>query len=221
MYHSHHNAADQVGQGLLGAFIVEPRDPSQRYDALDGASHEHHLIINDQPAASRSMVTCFPATSADRRNLGDTIVIRFMNEGNIIHPWHLHGMPMQVVARDGYPLGPAAFTSTPSASARGSAGTSSSIAMNPAPGPSTATSSARRRSRRHVRHGDGTRRTGADCLGSPDRRRSGCSRRRVHGACLRRFSGPRLTVPADSSASSRRAAATTATGAMLALADHR
>ena len=26
------------------------------------------------------------------------------------HPWHLHGMPMRVVARDGYPLGSAAFT---------------------------------------------------------------------------------------------------------------
>jgi FtsP/CotA-like multicopper oxidase with cupredoxin domain len=27
-----------------------------------------------------------------------------------MHPWHLHGMPMRVVARDGYPLGSAAFT---------------------------------------------------------------------------------------------------------------
>ena len=28
----------------------------------------------------------------------------------MMHPWHLHGMPMRVVARDGYPLGSAAFT---------------------------------------------------------------------------------------------------------------
>ena len=28
----------------------------------------------------------------------------------MMHPWHLHGMPMRVVARDGYPLGGAAFT---------------------------------------------------------------------------------------------------------------
>jgi manganese oxidase len=33
-----------------------------------------------------------------------------MNEGVMMHPWHLHGMPMRVVARDGYDLGPAAFT---------------------------------------------------------------------------------------------------------------
>jgi hypothetical protein len=31
-----------------------------------------------------------------------------MNEGSMMHPWHLHGMPMRVVARDGYPL-PAPF----------------------------------------------------------------------------------------------------------------
>ena len=27
----------------------------------------------------------------------------------MMHPWHLHGMPMHVVARDGYPLGSSAF----------------------------------------------------------------------------------------------------------------
>ncbi len=27
----------------------------------------------------------------------------------MMHPWHLHGMPMHVVARDGYPLGSASF----------------------------------------------------------------------------------------------------------------
>ena len=32
-----------------------------------------------------------------------------------MHPWHLHGMPMRVVARDGYPLAAAASCATPSA----------------------------------------------------------------------------------------------------------
>jgi len=31
-------------------------------------------------------------------------MIRFMNEGMMIHPMHLHGMPMQVIAKDGYLL---------------------------------------------------------------------------------------------------------------------
>ncbi len=52
----------------------------------------------------------FPATAPIVATLGDKIVIRFMNEGVMMHPWHLHGMPMRIVARDGYPLGPAAFT---------------------------------------------------------------------------------------------------------------
>ena len=30
MYHSHHNAAKQVGLGLLGAFIVEPKNTATR-----------------------------------------------------------------------------------------------------------------------------------------------------------------------------------------------
>ena len=37
MYHSHHNATDQVGRGLLGAFIVQPKDTSQRYAQRYGA----------------------------------------------------------------------------------------------------------------------------------------------------------------------------------------
>ena len=52
----------------------------------------------------------FPATAPLLAKRGDTIVIRFMNEGVMMHPWHLHGMPMRIVARDGYPLGSAAFT---------------------------------------------------------------------------------------------------------------
>ena len=28
----------------------------------------------------------------------------------MMHPWHLHGMPMRVIARDGWPLGSAEFT---------------------------------------------------------------------------------------------------------------
>jgi FtsP/CotA-like multicopper oxidase with cupredoxin domain len=32
-----------------------------------------------------------------------------MNEGTMTHPWHTHGFRMSVVARDGAPLGSAAF----------------------------------------------------------------------------------------------------------------
>jgi FtsP/CotA-like multicopper oxidase with cupredoxin domain len=110
MYHSHHNATDQVGRGLLGAFIVQPKDPALRYDQLYGATQDIVWISNDALGGFTINGRGFPATSPIVARLGETIVIRFMNEGNMTHPWHIHGMPMRVVARDGYPLGPAAFT---------------------------------------------------------------------------------------------------------------
>jgi FtsP/CotA-like multicopper oxidase with cupredoxin domain len=110
MYHSHHNATDQVGRGLLGAFIVEPKDPAKRYAQLYGATQDIVWISNDALGGFTINGRGFPATSPIVAKLDETIVIRFMNEGNMMHPWHLHGMPMRVVARDGYPLGSAAFT---------------------------------------------------------------------------------------------------------------
>jgi FtsP/CotA-like multicopper oxidase with cupredoxin domain len=109
MYHSHHNATDQVGRGLLGAFIVQPRDPAQRYDQLYGVSQDIVWISNDSLGGFTINGRGFPATSPIVATVGDTIAIRFMNEGNMMHPWHLHGMPMRIVARDGYPLGSASF----------------------------------------------------------------------------------------------------------------
>ncbi len=110
MYHSHHNATDQVGRGLLGAFIVLPRDPGQRYDRLYGATQDIVWISNDAFGGFTINGRGFPATQPIVAQLGETIVIRFMNEGVMMHPWHIHGMPMRIVARDGYPLGGAAFT---------------------------------------------------------------------------------------------------------------
>ena len=109
MYHSHHNATDQVGRGLLGAFIVQPRDPAQRYDRLYGATQDIVWISNDTLGGFTINGRGFPATYPIAAKLGETIVIRFMNEGIMTHPWHLHGLSMHVVARDGYPLGSAAF----------------------------------------------------------------------------------------------------------------
>ena len=110
MYHSHHNATDQVGRGLLGAFIVEPKATAQQYDRLYGATQDIVWISNDVLGGFTINGRGFPATEPIVATLGETIVIRFMNEGIMTHPWHLHGMPMRVVARDGYPLGSAAFT---------------------------------------------------------------------------------------------------------------
>jgi FtsP/CotA-like multicopper oxidase with cupredoxin domain len=109
MYHSHHNATDQVGRGLLGAFIVHPKDPAQRVARKYGVSQDIVWISNDSLGGFTINGRGFPATAPLVANLGDKILVRFMNEGVMMHPWHLHGMPMHVVARDGYELGSASF----------------------------------------------------------------------------------------------------------------
>ena len=123
MYHSHHNATDQVGRGLLGAFIVQPKDPAERYDRQYGVdARTSSGSATTRWAASRSTAAASRRPSPIVADVGETIAIRFMNEGSMMHPWHLHGMPMQVVARDGYPLARRSCA-TRSASTRASAGT--------------------------------------------------------------------------------------------------
>ena len=103
MYHSHHNATDQVGRGLLGAFVVEPKDEPYKVD------REYVWISNDSLGGFTINGHGFPATVPVIAAAGETVRIRFMNEGIMMHPWHVHGYTMKVVARDGRPLGSAAF----------------------------------------------------------------------------------------------------------------
>lgn len=100
MYHSHHNAADQVTRGLLGAFIVEPKDKSKdfKFDS------DYTFVLNDANVGLTINGKSFPSTAPIVAKVGEKVRVRFMNEGLIIHPWHLHGMYMNVVSKDGAPL---------------------------------------------------------------------------------------------------------------------
>jgi manganese oxidase len=105
MYHSHHNATDQVGRGLLGAFVVDPKNPGPE----DKYDREYIWISNDQLGGFTINGHGFPATVPVLAAQGETVRVRFMNEGTMMHPWHSHGFRMNVVARDGYPLKGAGF----------------------------------------------------------------------------------------------------------------
>jgi FtsP/CotA-like multicopper oxidase with cupredoxin domain len=104
MYHSHHNATEQVGRGMLGPLIVLPKDRrvDPQYDK------DELFILNDSLGGLTINGKGFPATFPYTAKLGERIRFRFMNEGNMIHPVHLHGLTFEVFARDGYPL-PAPF----------------------------------------------------------------------------------------------------------------
>ena len=103
MYHSHHNATDQVGRGLLGAFIIDPKEPTVKYD------REYIWISNDTLGGFTINGHGFPAVVPVLAAVGETVLIRYMNEGIMMHPWHSHGYTQRVVARDGRPLGTAEF----------------------------------------------------------------------------------------------------------------
>ncbi len=100
MYHSHHNSAEQTTRGLLGAFIVEPLDKA-REPQVDA---EYTMILNDSALGFTFNGKGFPYTQPLVANLGQRIRIRYMNEGLLIHPMHLHGLPQQVIAKDGFYL---------------------------------------------------------------------------------------------------------------------
>ncbi len=100
MYHSHHNAAEQVTKGLLGAFIIEPKDKTSEpeYDS------DYTMVLNDSGIGFTINGRSFPYTQPILAKVGERIRIRYMNEGVLIHPMHTHGFPMTVFARDGWKL---------------------------------------------------------------------------------------------------------------------
>ncbi|HEY2027538.1 MAG TPA: copper oxidase, partial [Gemmatimonadaceae bacterium] len=98
MYHSHHNSATQVGMGLLGAFIVEAKRPRK----IEQVDREYVFILNDGAHGYTFNGKSFPATQPLTARVGERIRIRYMNEGMMIHPMHLHGMHMTVIDKDGW-----------------------------------------------------------------------------------------------------------------------
>ena len=100
MYHAHHNSLEQVVGGLLGAFIIEPKDKRDE-PVID---RDYTMILNDTFMGFTINGKSFPYTQPLVSKVGERVRIRYMNEGLMIHPMHLHGMPQRVIAKDGYNL---------------------------------------------------------------------------------------------------------------------
>jgi uncharacterized cupredoxin-like copper-binding protein len=102
MYHSHYDAAKQVSNGLAGAFLID-NVPLPAGVTLAGP--QQTMMLNDSGTIGFSVNgKSFPATAPIVAKLGDWIEVSYMNEGVMIHPMHLHGLPQLVIAKDGYPL---------------------------------------------------------------------------------------------------------------------
>ena len=100
MYHSHNNSAEQVGKGLLGPMIVDPKEPIPGHEA----DQDHVIILNDALGGFTLNGKGFPATAAYKAKVGERLRFRYMNEGLAIHPMHLHGFPQEIITKDGWPL---------------------------------------------------------------------------------------------------------------------
>lgn len=103
MYHSHFDSAEQVPRGLLGALIVNNDELEADLD-VDDVDHDVVMVLNDGPLGYTLNGKGFPATEPLVVDQGDTIRVRYYNEGLEVHPMHLHGLRQEVIARDGRPL---------------------------------------------------------------------------------------------------------------------
>jgi FtsP/CotA-like multicopper oxidase with cupredoxin domain len=97
MYHSHMNDLGQMGMGLVGAFIVDPRDGGDgKYDQdhiMFMNTIKGHFLINGRE---------FPGVDPYIVKKGDVIRVRLINVGpNDSHPMHFHGHFTREIARDG------------------------------------------------------------------------------------------------------------------------
>jgi manganese oxidase len=101
MYHSHHNAAEQVPDGLAGAFLIG------RVATPHAPVSEHVMMLNDAGTIGFSLNgKSFPATTPYPVKQGEWVLFHYLNEGVMAHPMHLHGLPQLVVAKDGFPVEP-------------------------------------------------------------------------------------------------------------------
>jgi plastocyanin len=101
MYHSHHNSAKQVSNGLAGAFIID----HMPVPAGVTVAQEGTMMLNDSGTIGFSLNgKSFPATAPVVAKVGDWVEMHYLNEGVMSHPMHLHGMPQLVIAKDGFPL---------------------------------------------------------------------------------------------------------------------
>jgi manganese oxidase len=102
MYHSHDYALGQVSDGLAGAIIVGDQPLPAGYGPV---SQEIPMVLNDAGVIGFSLNgKSFPATAPILTKPGETVEIHYLNEGQQIHPMHLHGIPQLVIAKDGNPL---------------------------------------------------------------------------------------------------------------------
>ena len=114
-YHTHTNSDVQQTLGLYGALIIDPKQPSVKYDAEYTVLLGEWTINSGKTYPSMDMEgllpnyftingKSYPATDTVNVKVGQKVLLRFIGSGQFIHPMHLHGQPFKVIASDGFPI---------------------------------------------------------------------------------------------------------------------
>ncbi len=108
MYHSHHDAQEQIPNGMFGAFMIDDIPMPQKlidkgYPAE--ATKTVNMVLNDAGVIGLSLNgKSFPATTPYTIRVGEVMIVNYFNEGLMPHPMHMHQPLGWVIAKDGEPL---------------------------------------------------------------------------------------------------------------------
>ena len=112
MYHSHHDEMTQMALGMMGLFVIHPRNPKVRPD------RDFALMLNEwkidvgarRPDPNEMLdfniftfnAKAFPGTAPLVAKLGERVRIRLANLSAMSHhPIHLHGYQFKITETDG------------------------------------------------------------------------------------------------------------------------
>ena len=123
MYHAHGpKSREQIDRGLYAPFIIDPADGDAMRPDMDVTLTVGNWMVGGASGgmpgmdmgdeASMSMEydyftingKSYPATAPIEVAQGQLVRLRFLNPSQTVHPMHLHGMDMAIVAKDGEPL---------------------------------------------------------------------------------------------------------------------
>lgn len=104
-YHSHYDDLEQDAGGLYGAFLVDPRPGTPQATQAIKADVEYNEFIGMLGSYYVINGKSFPDTQPIMVRHGQTVHLRlFGADVMMMHPMHLHGHIMNLVAEDGHLL---------------------------------------------------------------------------------------------------------------------
>jgi len=113
-YHSHVDSDIQIGAGLHGALIIDPRmPPANPPDVDEVLILNEWRFVNGKTYGAMPMAgmdpnyftingKAYPDTPVLQVKQGQRVRLRLLAAGQFVHPMHLHGLPFKIVATDGH-----------------------------------------------------------------------------------------------------------------------